>query len=54
MDNCWISCQVKADMRKVYDDIIIINLYKNWLASIFLWFVLFFEKLKAIWEIVGV
>ena len=27
MDNCWISCQVMADMKKVYDDVIIINLY---------------------------
>ena len=27
MDNCWISCQVTADMKKVYDDLIIINLY---------------------------
>ena len=27
MDNCWISCQVIADMKKVYDDLTIINLY---------------------------
>ena len=27
MDSCWISCQVMADMKKVYDDLIIINLY---------------------------
>ena len=27
MDNYWISCQVMADMKKVYDDLIIINLY---------------------------
>ena len=27
MDDCWISCQVMADMKKVYDDLIIINLY---------------------------
>ena len=30
MDNCWISCQAMADMadmKKVYDDFIIINLY---------------------------
>ena len=27
MDHCWISCQVMADMKKVYDDLIIINLY---------------------------
>ena len=26
MDNCWISCQVMADMKKVYDDLIFINL----------------------------
>ena len=29
MDNCWISCQVMADMKKVYDDLIIINLYES-------------------------
>ena len=28
MDNCWISCQVMSDMKKVYDDLIIINLYR--------------------------
>ena len=27
MVNCWISCQVMADMKKVYKDLIIINLY---------------------------
>ena len=26
MDNCWISCQVMTDMKKVYDDLIIFNL----------------------------
>ena len=26
MDNCWISCQVMADMKKVYKDLIIMNL----------------------------
>ena len=26
MDNCWISCQVVADMKKVYVDLTIINL----------------------------
>ena len=29
MDNCWISSQVMADMKKVYDDLIIINLYDH-------------------------
>ena len=29
MDNCWISCQVMADMKKVYNNLIIINLYKQ-------------------------
>ena len=29
MDNCCISCQVMADMKKVYDDLIIINLYQK-------------------------
>ena len=27
MDNCWISCQVMADMKKAYDDLTIIDLY---------------------------
>ena len=27
MDNCWISCEVMANMKKVWDDLIIINLY---------------------------
>ena len=27
MDNCWISCQIMADMKNVYDDLIIVNLY---------------------------
>ena len=27
MNNCWISCQVRADMKKVYNNLIIINLY---------------------------
>ena len=31
MDNCWISCQAMADMEKFYDDLIIINLYYNYL-----------------------
>ena len=26
MDNCWISCQVMADMKNVYLNLIIINL----------------------------
>ena len=26
LDNCWILCQVMADMKKVYDYLIIINL----------------------------
>ena len=29
MDNCWISCQVMADMEKIYDNLIIINLWKR-------------------------
>ena len=28
MDNCWISCQIMAGMKKVYKDLIIINLYQ--------------------------
>ena len=27
MDNCWILCQVMAVMKKVYDGLIVINLY---------------------------
>ena len=34
MDNCWISCQVMSDMEKIYDDLIIINLYQNVFRSI--------------------
>ena len=26
IDSCWISCQVMADMKKVFDDLVIINL----------------------------
>ena len=33
MDNSWISCQVKADKKKVYDDHIIINLYVKQLSK---------------------
>ena len=36
MDNCWISCQVMADMKKVCDDLIIINLYCGDLSRQFL------------------
>ena len=28
MDNCRITCQAMADMKKVYGDLIVINLYK--------------------------
>ena len=34
MDNCWISYQSMADIKKIYDDLIIINLYKT--LSVFL------------------
>ena len=27
MDNCWLSCQVMADMEIFYNDLMIINLY---------------------------
>ena len=27
MDNCWILCQIVADMENFWDDLIIINLY---------------------------
>ena len=30
MDNWWISCQVMADKKKNYDDLIIINLYTKY------------------------
>ena len=29
MDNCWISCQVMADTKKVYTNFVIINLYSK-------------------------
>ena len=28
MDNCWLSCQVMADMENLYNDLIILNLYQ--------------------------
>ena len=31
MRNCWISCQVLADVKKIYYDLIIINMY--WVIS---------------------
>ena len=31
MDNCWLSCQVMADMKKAYNDLIIINPYLEYL-----------------------
>ena len=30
MDNCWILCQIMADIKKVYDNLIINNLYQSW------------------------
>ena len=33
MSNYWISCQVMADMKKVYDDLMIINLYTIFLLN---------------------
>ena len=33
MDNCWMPCQVMADMEKFYDDFIIINLYRKLFTS---------------------
>ena len=29
MNNSWIACEVMADMKKVYEDFIFINLYKK-------------------------
>ena len=29
MDNCWISCQIMADMKKVYNDLTSINLWSK-------------------------
>ena len=28
MDDCWISCQVMVDVKKVYNDLTIIHLYQ--------------------------
>ena len=45
MDNCWISCQVMADMENFYDDLIIINLYvmlqrlNQWSLSSGIWLI---------------
>ena len=33
MDNCRISCQVMVDMKKVYDDLINMNLYLRHVGS---------------------
>ena len=33
MDNCLISCQVMADMKKVYDDLIICNKHFEFLEE---------------------
>ena len=54
MDSCWISCQVMADMKKVFDDLIINNLYRvssvlrltNW--------VLFHPDNFKIWQSIAV
>ena len=43
MDNCWISGQVTADMKKLYNDLIIINilgfLSKNCITGISMCFI---------------
>ena len=33
MDNCWISSQLMVDMKIFYNDLIIINLYKQDISS---------------------
>mgnify|MGYP007048900284 CR=1 FL=1 len=38
MGNCWISCQVMADMKKVYDDLIINKVTRNSIISLTLGF----------------
>ena len=43
MDNCWIPCQVMADMKKIYNDLIIINLYWQWNLKT--------SKLKLFWVV---
>ena len=35
IDNCWISCQVMADMKKVYDNLILLTCNK--LFSVVIW-----------------
>ena len=37
MENCWISCQVMADMENFYNNLIIINLYKSFVFSVLKW-----------------
>ena len=57
MDNCWISCQAMADMKKIYNSFIIINLYfakntprhcarEEWVAS---WSGFLYWKKKLRW-----
>ena len=47
MDNCLISCQVIADMKKVQDDLIIINLYFSLSKNCYL--VIFCQILLRLW-----
>ena len=46
MDNCWISCQLMAVMKKVCDDLIIINLLCIQFHEISSFWIKFIEGLK--------
>ena len=54
MDNCWISCQVMAEMKRVFDDLIFINLYYATIVPSFqiswmhTWIMQYFEVLEAL------
>ena len=52
MDNCWISCQVMADMETIYDDLIIINLQRRDKPWTKIQFAIFLAMNKSTHEIV--
>ena len=50
MDTCWISCQVMADMKIFYDNLIIVNLYCNAFWSAVTIIVFFFNQIY--WSVI--
>ena len=52
MDNCWISCQVIADMKKVYDEFTIINLY--YISTVLRCKQFEWKMVSAIWNLIRI